>query len=249
MDSQYAGTGYLALPEGGAGPGILVLHAWWGLTDHVRHVCDQLAGEGYVALAPDLFEGRVATEVDDGREAAPRRRCQRAGPPHAVEPRHPSLDGAHAGRSRGPARLVDGRVDGALAGGAGARRRGRHRRVLRRSGHRHGGRSVRVPRPLRRDRPLRRRGRPGAARVRAPPRRDGGGVPPLPRHLALVRRAGSPRARPPRRRARLGSHPRLLRDLPAARSREPATRRRGRRGTWRRGRRAARGRRRRGAPA
>ena len=58
MDSQYAGTGYLALPEGGAGPGILVLHAWWGLTDHVRHVCDQLASEGYVALAPDLFDGQ-----------------------------------------------------------------------------------------------------------------------------------------------------------------------------------------------
>ena len=64
MDSQYAGTGYLALPEGGSGPGILVLHAWWGLTDHVRHVCDQLAREGYVARAPDLFEGRIETEVE-----------------------------------------------------------------------------------------------------------------------------------------------------------------------------------------
>ena len=56
MDAQFAGTGYLALPAGGAGPGILVLHAWWGLTDHVRHVCDQLATEGYLALAPDLFD-------------------------------------------------------------------------------------------------------------------------------------------------------------------------------------------------
>jgi carboxymethylenebutenolidase len=65
VDSRYAGTGYLALPGGDAGPGILVLHAWWGLTDHVRGVCDELAGEGYVALAPDLFNGRVATEVDD----------------------------------------------------------------------------------------------------------------------------------------------------------------------------------------
>lgn len=68
MDAKYAGTGYLALPEGGAGPGILVLHAWWGLTDHVRHVCDLLADEGYVALAPDLFDGRVATEVDEAEE-------------------------------------------------------------------------------------------------------------------------------------------------------------------------------------
>ena len=68
MDSKYAGTGYLALPAGGAGPGILVLHAWWGLTDHVRGVCDRLAGEGYVALAPDLFEGRIATEVAEAEK-------------------------------------------------------------------------------------------------------------------------------------------------------------------------------------
>jgi carboxymethylenebutenolidase len=68
MDAQHAGTGYLALPEGGAGPGILVLHAWWGLTDHVRHVCDQLASEGYVALAPDLFGGRVTTDVDEAEQ-------------------------------------------------------------------------------------------------------------------------------------------------------------------------------------
>jgi carboxymethylenebutenolidase len=63
MDSERAGTGYLALPDTSAGPGILVLHAWWGLTDHVRDVCDRLAAAGYVALAPDLFAGRLATEV------------------------------------------------------------------------------------------------------------------------------------------------------------------------------------------
>ncbi len=65
MDAQHAGTGYLALPEAPSGRGILVLHAWWGLTDHVRGVCDLLAAEGYVALAPDLFDGQVATEVAD----------------------------------------------------------------------------------------------------------------------------------------------------------------------------------------
>lgn len=63
MDSRYAGTGYLALPDAPTGRGILVLHAWWGLTDHVRGVCERLAAEGYVALAPDLFGGQIATEV------------------------------------------------------------------------------------------------------------------------------------------------------------------------------------------
>ena len=68
MDAQTAGTAYLALPDAERAPGILVLHAWWGLTEHVKGVCDQLAAEGYVALAPDLFDGRVSTEVDDAEE-------------------------------------------------------------------------------------------------------------------------------------------------------------------------------------
>jgi carboxymethylenebutenolidase len=68
VDAQHAGTGYLALPETPEGTGILVLHAWWGLTDQVRGVCDRLAAEGFVALAPDLFAGRVATEADDAEQ-------------------------------------------------------------------------------------------------------------------------------------------------------------------------------------
>lgn len=52
---------YTASPPGGSGPGVLVLHAWWGLTDVIRRLCDRLAAEGYVAHAPDLFEGKVAT--------------------------------------------------------------------------------------------------------------------------------------------------------------------------------------------
>jgi carboxymethylenebutenolidase len=68
MDAQRAGTGYLAVPEGEQGPGVLVLHAWWGLTDHIRRECDRLAVEGFVALAPDLFDGAVATEVAEAEQ-------------------------------------------------------------------------------------------------------------------------------------------------------------------------------------
>ncbi len=66
MDARHAGTGYLALPEGGAGPGVLVLHAWWGLNDFIRSFCDRLAGEGFVVLAPDLFGGRTAATPEEG---------------------------------------------------------------------------------------------------------------------------------------------------------------------------------------
>lgn len=57
---QGTAQGYLALPESGKGPGVLVLHAWWGLTDLFKEVCDRLAAAGFVALAPDLF-GNEAT--------------------------------------------------------------------------------------------------------------------------------------------------------------------------------------------
>ena len=55
---------YLASPKDG-GPGILVLHAWWGLKPFFKQVCDQLAERGYVALAPDLYQGKVATTIPE----------------------------------------------------------------------------------------------------------------------------------------------------------------------------------------
>ena len=53
---------YLAIPPSETRGGILVLHAWWGLNPFCKSLCDRLAGEGFVALAPDLFHGQVATE-------------------------------------------------------------------------------------------------------------------------------------------------------------------------------------------
>jgi len=57
--------GYLALPEGGSGPGVIVIQEWWGLTDHIRSVCDRLAGEGFVALAPDLYGGKTTHDAEE----------------------------------------------------------------------------------------------------------------------------------------------------------------------------------------
>lgn len=56
---------YLALPPSGTGPGVLVLHAWWGLTGVFRDFCDRLAEAGFVALAPDLYSGRTAKTVEE----------------------------------------------------------------------------------------------------------------------------------------------------------------------------------------
>lgn len=50
-------SGYLAVPATGFGPGVLVLHAWWGLTQVFTEICDRLAAAGFVALAPRLYPG------------------------------------------------------------------------------------------------------------------------------------------------------------------------------------------------
>jgi carboxymethylenebutenolidase len=57
--------GYLAVPDAGSGPGVIVIEEWWGLDDHIADICDRLAGEGFVSLAPDLFGGRVAHDSDE----------------------------------------------------------------------------------------------------------------------------------------------------------------------------------------
>ncbi len=67
------GRGYLALPPAGGGPGVLVLHAWWGLTGPFLDLCDRLAGAGFVALAPDLYRGRKAGTIDEAQELLGRR--------------------------------------------------------------------------------------------------------------------------------------------------------------------------------
>jgi carboxymethylenebutenolidase len=55
-----AGSAYLVTPDDGPGPGVLVLHSWWGLTPWVKATCDRLADAGFVALAPDLSGGVLA---------------------------------------------------------------------------------------------------------------------------------------------------------------------------------------------
>ncbi len=60
-------SAYLAVPEHGSGPGVVVLHAWWGLTEPFRRVCDRLAEAGFVALAPDLYRGKTTAAVEEAQ--------------------------------------------------------------------------------------------------------------------------------------------------------------------------------------
>jgi carboxymethylenebutenolidase len=60
-------SAYLAEPAHGSGPGVLVLHAWWGLTEPFRQVCDRLAEAGFVPLAPDLYRGKTTAAVEEAQ--------------------------------------------------------------------------------------------------------------------------------------------------------------------------------------
>ena len=58
-------SGYLAVPESGSGPGLVVIQEWWGLVPHIKDVVDRFAAAGFVALAPDLYHGETTTEPDE----------------------------------------------------------------------------------------------------------------------------------------------------------------------------------------
>jgi carboxymethylenebutenolidase len=62
--------GYLAVPAGATegAPGVIVLHEWWGLTPHISTIADRFAEAGFVALAPDLYQGRSTTDPDTARQ-------------------------------------------------------------------------------------------------------------------------------------------------------------------------------------
>jgi carboxymethylenebutenolidase len=61
-------SGYLAVPESGRGPAVVVLQEWWGVDDHIRSVTDRLAAEGFLALAPDLYHGETTEEPSEAEQ-------------------------------------------------------------------------------------------------------------------------------------------------------------------------------------
>ncbi|MBN2487775.1 MAG: dienelactone hydrolase family protein [Methanosarcinaceae archaeon] len=59
---------FMVQPEAeGTYPGIIMIHEWWGLNDHVKSMADVMAREGYVVLTVDLFDGNVATTVEEAQ--------------------------------------------------------------------------------------------------------------------------------------------------------------------------------------
>lgn len=94
-----AGTasGYLALPVGGVGPGVVVIQEWWGLVDHIRDVCDRFAEEGFAALAPDLYHGVTTREPDEAGKQMMNLRLDQAAAEIGAAARHLLDSGSASG--------------------------------------------------------------------------------------------------------------------------------------------------------
>jgi len=69
---RVTGSGQLFAPHSGIGPGVVVLHPWWGLNQTIVDYAKRLSTEGFVVFAPDLFEGEVADTIEGAEKLAQR---------------------------------------------------------------------------------------------------------------------------------------------------------------------------------
>lgn len=58
-------SAYVAIPDETVDKAVIVIQEWWGLNDHIKDITNRYAGEGFIAIAPDLYRGKIATSSDD----------------------------------------------------------------------------------------------------------------------------------------------------------------------------------------
>lgn len=58
----------LARPTAATAPGLILIHEWWGLNWEMEHVAGAFAKDGYLALAIDMFQGKVTDQPADAQK-------------------------------------------------------------------------------------------------------------------------------------------------------------------------------------
>ena len=58
-------TAYVAIPEQPSDKAVVVIQEWWGVNDHIKDITGRYADEGFLAIAPDLYRGKLATNPQD----------------------------------------------------------------------------------------------------------------------------------------------------------------------------------------
>jgi carboxymethylenebutenolidase len=60
-----ATTSYVARPHTEVKAGVILIHEWWGVNDHIRDLAGRYANEGYLCVAPDLYRGKLAHDTEE----------------------------------------------------------------------------------------------------------------------------------------------------------------------------------------
>jgi carboxymethylenebutenolidase len=62
-----ATTAYVAMPDEikDGTRAVIIVQEWWGLNDHIKDIANRYAGEGFIAIAPDLYRGQLATNPEE----------------------------------------------------------------------------------------------------------------------------------------------------------------------------------------
>lgn len=58
-------TAYVAGADLNNDKAVIVVHEWWGLNGHIKDIANRYAGEGFTAIAPDLYRGKIAADPDE----------------------------------------------------------------------------------------------------------------------------------------------------------------------------------------
>lgn len=61
-------SAYVAFPDNETGKAIILIQEWWGLNDHIKDIANRYAGEGFIAVAPDLYRGKVAADSNEASQ-------------------------------------------------------------------------------------------------------------------------------------------------------------------------------------
>src|SRR6187551_1285466 len=60
-----ATTAYVAIPDGPTQKAVIVIQEYWGLNDHIKDIARRYADEGFIAIAPDLYRGKIAKNPNE----------------------------------------------------------------------------------------------------------------------------------------------------------------------------------------
>ncbi len=58
-------TAYVSKPDEGGEKAVILIQEWWGLNDHIKDIAGRYASEGFTAIAPDLYRGKMTADPDE----------------------------------------------------------------------------------------------------------------------------------------------------------------------------------------